>query len=626
MKKILGIFILCFGALSIYAQHQIKLSGFPGSSTLRIKVQATCGEKYIIARGDTTFTLKGYKNGLKVYIIKNNLYPLPASVKTGTGVIAFLYKSNGYLVYINGKLQSHYVQPTKTITRADVPDRVTSHRTEGTTTYGAPASGPRMGKSSHLSASDDKSKTFAPTKTKGPIYLPEAKPGMLTAGEINDFSKWNMWNDLNEGELNIYKKQWNLNLYKHFSVMVLNPSRIPIVNATVKLWYQKTLLWENRTDNTGKAELWVTAADSNLCQQEALWRIEVMSGDRKKTISKIKSSDKGTHKIILDEPCSKWNEVDIAFIVDATGSMGDEIQYLKTELTDVMGQCQSTMPGIRFRLGAVFYRDLGDEYLTRFSPLEADPKQTIDFIQKQRAGGGGDEPEGVDTALSVALNTLEWNPNAAARMAFLVLDAPPHRDPHTQQRITQLTQEAARKGIRLIPLTASGMGKTTEYLMRSMALATNGTYIFLTDDSGLGDSHLKPSTDHYKVELLNHLLIRVIRNYSWHPGCGEEIIAPTDSTIPDQDTMIITEPVDSFTQDPSYFRAFPNPTQGPITLETIGFNGFLYLTDMNGKILEQYEVREKQSVYLNLNQYPPGIYYFKYLMPKSSKDLKILLL
>ena len=81
-------------------------------------------------------------------------------------------------------------------------------------------------------------------------------------------------------------------------------------------------------------------------------------------------------------------------------------------------------------------------------------------------------------------------------------------------------------GIRIIPLTASGIGKETEYLMRSLALLTNGTYLFLTDDSGIGGSHIKPTTDSYDVEMMNEMIVRIINQFIDTPNCedGEDFM------------------------------------------------------------------------------------------------------
>jgi hypothetical protein len=75
-------------------------------------------------------------------------------------------------------------------------------------------------------------------------------------------------------------------------------------------------------------------------------------------------------------------------------------------------------------------------------------------------------------------------------------------------------KEAAEKGIMLIPIAASGTDKTTEFLLRYMAIATNGTYTFLTNHSGIGNAHITPTIGNYKVEYLNNLMVRIISKYA----------------------------------------------------------------------------------------------------------------
>jgi hypothetical protein len=96
---------------------------------------------------------------------------------------------------------------------------------------------------------------------------------------------------------------------------------------------------------------------------------------------------------------------------------------------------------------------------------------------------------------------------------FLLLDAPPH---YTQEVITSLElnlTKAAEKGIKIVPITASGIDKATEYLMRSFAILTNGTYVFITDDSGIGNDHLEPTIGDFEIEKLNDLLVRLVGEY-----------------------------------------------------------------------------------------------------------------
>ena len=65
----------------------------------------------------------------------------------------------------------------------------------------------------------------------------------------------------------------------------------------------------------------------------------------------------------------------------------------------------------------------------------------------------------------------------------------------------------------LIPVVASNAERDTELFGRAIAILTGGTYVFLTDDSGIGDSHLEPIVGNYEVELLQDLIVRVIEEY-----------------------------------------------------------------------------------------------------------------
>jgi hypothetical protein len=67
--------------------------------------------------------------------------------------------------------------------------------------------------------------------------------------------------------------------------------------------------------------------------------------------------------------------------------------------------------------------------------------------------------------------------------------------------------------------------------MRTFALATNGTYVFLTDDSGVGNAHIKPTTDKYDVEKLNEAIKRVIKQYTQMPDCNNPKWAKQKKTI-----------------------------------------------------------------------------------------------
>lgn len=93
---------------------------------------------------------------------------------------------------------------------------------------------------------------------------------------------------------------------------------------------------------------------------------------------------------------------------------------------------------------------------------------------------------------------------------------------------------AAAKGIRIVPIVQRHQ-KDSEYLMRSIALATNGSYLFLTDHSRVGNSHIEPTTDKYDVNKLNDLLAQVALQFIKMPNCqipiDQQFVA--DSTVVD---------------------------------------------------------------------------------------------
>ena len=74
-------------------------------------------------------------------------------------------------------------------------------------------------------------------------------------------------------------------------------------------------------------------------------------------------------------------------------------------------------------------------------------------------------------------------------------------------------KEASAKGIHIIPIVSSNSERDTELFGRALAIATNGKYVFLTDDSGIGDSHLEPIIGYYEVQSLYDIIIDIVNEY-----------------------------------------------------------------------------------------------------------------
>ncbi len=338
------------------------------------------------------------------------------------------------------------------------------------------------------------------------------QPGVITAGEWNDLDNWSFWEKIISNVAHKTRPEyWSFYNTNRISLQVTGTDAKPIIDAEVELKRDGTTIFTAHTDNKGEAVLW-----PNLSQQDenidfSKLKISINSGAF--VLDTVKPFKDGINNITLP-PATANNKIEIAFVVDATGSMGDEMQYLKTELLDVIAKVKEKNPNASLLTSSVFYRDQGDDYVTKVSDFTSDIGVTLDFIRAQKAGGGGDFPEALHSAMDKAINGLQWSTTARTRLVFLVLDAPPHHETAIITNLRGSVSMAAEKGIKLIPITASGIDKETEFLMRFMAMTTNGTYVFITDDSGVGNDHLEATVGQYQVEQMNALMIRLINKYA----------------------------------------------------------------------------------------------------------------
>ncbi|MEL6276352.1 MAG: carboxypeptidase-like regulatory domain-containing protein, partial [Bacteroidota bacterium] len=63
--------------------------------------------------------------------------------------------------------------------------------------------------------------------------LPEA--GQLTAGEVNDFGKWELWEDVSREDLAAYREVWQILPAHRYAVQLTFPGGQPATNLTVQL-------------------------------------------------------------------------------------------------------------------------------------------------------------------------------------------------------------------------------------------------------------------------------------------------------------------------------------------------------------------------------------------------------
>lgn len=356
-----------------------------------------------------------------------------------------------------------------------------------------------------------------PIEISDPV-MPEIQPqaGLLTAGEWNDNSNWGFFTNLvNSGTIQF--PSYGLDPRFRYQAQVKTPDGTAVVNAKVTLYDENNQpVWTTVTDKEGNAYLfaakenggvWFTVESDGKKQEYSFETdsvVEMPSNTNEQQVPRYTTVQSMT--VTFDGAGQKYQKTDIMFIMDATGSMSDEMLFLQTEFTAI----SEAVGDENTRYSVNFYRDKGDEYITKCYDFTQDIVGLQQKLNSESADGGGDTPEAIAEILEETIAKSNWNEDSV-KLAFLVFDAPPHEG--TEQSLLQSIQLAAEKGIHLIPVVSSGSERDTELFGRAAAIMTNGTYVFLTDDSGIGNSHMEPIIGSYQVEKLYDLVVRVINSY-----------------------------------------------------------------------------------------------------------------
>lgn len=328
---------------------------------------------------------------------------------------------------------------------------------------------------------------------------------VLTAAEWNDNRNWPFFTNLvSSGRIRF--PSFGIDPRQRVPVQLTDADGSPLANECVQLLDgEDTVLWTARSDKDGNAYLFFGPN-----QRPS----RVVCGDKEAPVPLTQArSDTQSHisvqivepiQLTVEQSAPAAEELQVMFIVDTTGSMGDELAYLQKDFSAIAHRVGSD--GVRYAVS--FYRDEGDEYVTRHNEFTSDVAQVQAQLNAEFAGGGGDTPEAVAEVLTECLKERsDWAENSV-KLAFLIFDAPPHEG--KEETLQAAVQAAAAKGIHLIPVVASNAERETELFGRALAICTNGSYVFLTDDSGVGESHLEPIVGNYEVEKLQDLIVRII--------------------------------------------------------------------------------------------------------------------
>ncbi|MDM0120851.1 vWA domain-containing protein [Variovorax arabinosiphilus] len=269
-------------------------------------------------------------------------------------------------------------------------------------------------------------------------------------------------------------------------------------------------LWA-RTDAGGRAWLHPDAVDTT---RSAIYEVAVRKDGREASTFLRRGQKSAVDVVLADSAAPTRARLDLVFLIDATGSMADEIGRLKTTLRSIANEVAQLPSRPDTCFGLVAYRDKGDEFLLRSHDFTNDLGAFQGVLNALQANGGGDYPEAMNEALHDTVHRLSWRGSGATRMVVLLADAPPHLDYGGPQYDDDMLA-ALGKGIKIFSVGASGLDKQGEVVQRQMAQYTGGRFVFLTykdaerPASGPGRETVH-DVSNYSVQTLDRLIVRLV--------------------------------------------------------------------------------------------------------------------
>jgi uncharacterized protein YegL len=339
---------------------------------------------------------------------------------------------------------------------------------------------------------------------------PEGASG-LKAGFADDNKQFNYFVDF----LNKYTaKHYPINISERIMLRFRDAGNKPLPNASISISSDGGLLVSGKSYADGTFMFF----PSEYGTEQTTYEARITSGQSEKSLTIDRSGKREIIvKIDTQRTVMKNIPLDILFIMDTTGSMGEEIQRLKKtiEIINMNIASISTKPKVRF--GMVLYKDRGDEYVTSTIPLTGDLDKFQEELDKVQASGGGDYPEDLQSALKDSIQKIKWDPNGI-RMAFIITDASPHLDYGQTYTYVNAVKDAQKNAIKFFSVGTGGLNIDGEYVLRQISQYTYAKYIFLTyGERGESEGGKEGSVSHhtganFQTDKLEAIVIRFAKD------------------------------------------------------------------------------------------------------------------
>jgi len=339
--------------------------------------------------------------------------------------------------------------------------------------------------------------------------LPLDQNSRLTAGEVDDNKDWDDYVNYLRNYLGAAVIR--VDVSERHQLWVKDSQGNPVLGARISVEVDGQEVAVLRTHSDGRAFFFPRAL--GIAAEEYNLNIEVNGSVETLTISAGGSQREWRITHPAADQVVPAARLDVLFLIDATGSMADEINQLKENIRSISAQIDALPSAPDVRFGLVAYRDRSDIFVTRVNDFTPDIDEFAQILAEVRADGGGDYPEDLNEALSKAVHEPEWRVDGTVSLIFLVADAPPHLDYGQQNHYAYEMINAAARGIKIFPIASSGLDSQGEYIFRQLAQVTGGRFIFLTygpEGPGTTGTETDFQVSDYTVASLDALVVRIV--------------------------------------------------------------------------------------------------------------------
>ncbi len=290
-------------------------------------------------------------------------------------------------------------------------------------------------------------------------------------------------------------------------------------NADVAIYSDRRLLTKGKTYADGSFLFFPKEYGDNMSRYQA----EVTFNQQRQEREILREGPRNI-EIAFPQKRPVYQDIplDILFILDTTGSMGEEIERLKTTIEIINANLAALSSQPRVRFGMVLYKDRDDEYRTRVIPFTEDMDKFKTDLNMVYASGGGDYPEDLQAALKDAVKAVSWNRDGI-RLSFIITDATAHLTTYNQSyTYVDASKDAKARAMKIFSVGTGGLDISGEYVLRQISQYTSAKYIFLTygeqaeSEGGAPGSVSHHTGANYQTDKLETIIIRFAKEELSH--------------------------------------------------------------------------------------------------------------